>query len=901
MERRLNVPKISRRLAEMNRTVENFKDNVKVDRRTVERLLSGKTKNPQPATVEIIAEFLGLPPRDILIIGAPKTVEHLDPRGVPEVEVHLPITGEYLVGRAREMAQLDSAWSDDRVNIFSLVAWGGTGKSALVNHWLGKLAQNHWQGAERVFGWTFYSQGVRDAVASADGFINAALHYFGDPEPGAGSPEDKGHRLARLVQERRTLLVLDGLEPLQYLPGPYTGRLKDLALATLLRALALGNPPGLCVLTTRLAVADIAAFQSTTAPVLHLDDLSAEAGAELLRALGVHGADAERRAASKEFGGHALALHLLGTYLRDACGGDVRRRQEIGVLDDWSASGGHAWRVMRSYERRFGDGPEVAVLRALGLFDRVADEAEVLALRAEPRIPQLNDALIALSERQWVRTLRRLREAGLVARPHPKMPHTLDAHPLVREYYRHQLREQHPAAWRAGHARLYRHLQDAVGEERPTTMEALVPLYAAVAHGCYAGRVQEALGLFRHRIRHGDHNFSTEQLGAFGADLAALSSFFEVMWSKVVSGLETDDQLFLFHAVGECLSALGRTFEAEAPLRKALEMALRHEHRTTAAVVATQLSEVYRARGDLPTALHFAQQSVGYVNSAGVPTGVALRSRIFLGFVQYWVGQFEAAKATFQEAEGLQRHADPERPMLHSVLGYMYGELLLDHLEGQVGGLTAVQFRQAWGELRRRIRRALTLAEQDALPRDIGLLHVSMGRLYILAWERQVAEESPGGPTPRHGARLPPQPMGREHARSLTALERALRHATTAAECLRGSNHLIYLPRALLTRAAVYRLQGHFDLAQSDVEEVMDIAQSSAMDFYQADAHLEQVALHLTAYRGTRHEDHVSHASVNLDRAKTLIQQMHYYRRNRQVGELEAALQRITADRKARR
>jgi hypothetical protein len=231
--------------------------------------------------------------------------------------------------------------------------------------------------------------------------------------------------------------------------------LKDPALATLLRILALRNLPGLCVITTRLAVADIAAFQSTTATVLHLDDLSAEAGAELLRAIGVHGLDTERRAASQEFGGHALALHLLGTYLRDACGGDVRRRQEITVLDDWSAPGGHAWRIMKSYERWFGDGPEVAVLRMLGLFDRMANEAEVLALRAEPLIPALNDALIGLSARQWVHTLRRLRAAGLLAPPDLRMPHTLDAHPLVREYYRHQLREHQPVAWRAGHERLY--------------------------------------------------------------------------------------------------------------------------------------------------------------------------------------------------------------------------------------------------------------------------------------------------------------------------------------------------------------------------------------------------------------------------------------------------------------
>jgi tetratricopeptide (TPR) repeat protein len=476
------------------------------------------------------------------------------------------------------------------------------------------------------------------------------------------------------------------------------------------------------------------------------------------------------------------------------------------------------------------------------------------------------------------------------------MSHTLDAHPLVREYYRHHLREHHPAAWRAGHERLYGHLQEAVGEEYPTTMETLLPLYAAVAHGCFAGRVREALGLFRRRIRHGDHNFSIEQLGAFGADLSALSSFFEVMWSKVVAGLETDDQLFLFHAVGECLSALGRTFEAEAPLRKALEVAHGHENWTVAATVATQLSEVYRARGDLSTALHFAKQSVGYVSSAGVPTAVALRSRTFLGFVQYWVGQFEAAKATFQETEDVQRHADPERSILHSVPGYMYGELLLDHLEGQVCRLTAAQFKQAWAELRRRIRRALTLAEYDALPCDIGLQHVSMGRLYILAWERQVAEDSSGGPTPRLGTKSSRHPSGRHNACPRPILEQALRHASAAVECLRESNHLIYLPRALLTRAAVYRLQGHFDLAHNDVDEVVDIAQSSAMDFYQADAHLEKVSLHLAAYRRARHEDHLSHASVSLDRAKTLIQQMHYYRRNHQVGELEVALKRLAAD-----
>lgn len=209
----------------------------------------------------------------------------------------------------------------------------------MVNHWLVQLAQDGWRGAECVFGWTFYSQGIRDTVASADGFIDAALRFCGDPEPSAGTPWDKGNRLARLIQARRTLLVLDGLEPLQYPPGLHAGRLKAPALSALLRALAFNNP-GLCVITSRLAVADIASFQSTTTEMLQLDDLSEAAGAEFLHALGVDGSEAERRAASREFNGHALALHLLGTYLRDACGGNIHRRHDIVRLDDWSEPGG---------------------------------------------------------------------------------------------------------------------------------------------------------------------------------------------------------------------------------------------------------------------------------------------------------------------------------------------------------------------------------------------------------------------------------------------------------------------------------------------------------------------------------------------------------------------------------
>ncbi|MCP4656307.1 MAG: hypothetical protein GY856_12915, partial [bacterium] len=205
------------------------------------------------------------------------------------------------------------AWDDAGVHVLSLVAWGGVGKSALVNRWLAGLAQVDYRGAARVMGWSFYSQGTdEDRVASADPFVDHALRQLGDADPSAGSARDRGLRLAARLREERTLLVLDGVEPLQHPPdSPLPGRLKDPALAALLRELAAGNP-GLCVVTTRERVDDLASFAGTTAPRIDLEELSPAAGAELLRRLGADGTDEELRAASAEFGGHALALTLLG-------------------------------------------------------------------------------------------------------------------------------------------------------------------------------------------------------------------------------------------------------------------------------------------------------------------------------------------------------------------------------------------------------------------------------------------------------------------------------------------------------------------------------------------------------------------------------------------------------------
>jgi hypothetical protein len=79
-----------------------------------------------------------------------------------------------------------------------------------------------------------------------------------------------------------------------------------------LRELAAFNK-GLCVITTRTPVADIADHEGSSGLRRDLERLSSDAGAKLLRALGVNGDEAELRSASDEFSGHCLALTLLGS------------------------------------------------------------------------------------------------------------------------------------------------------------------------------------------------------------------------------------------------------------------------------------------------------------------------------------------------------------------------------------------------------------------------------------------------------------------------------------------------------------------------------------------------------------------------------------------------------------
>jgi serine/threonine protein kinase len=106
----------------------------------------------------------------------------------------LPVTGSDVFGREEDIAFLDSAWANPQTNVVTIVAWAGVGKSTLVNHWLRRMAAERYRSAQAVFGWSFYRQGTSGQSSSADEFLDAALAWFGDPDPRIGTAWGEGRK-----------------------------------------------------------------------------------------------------------------------------------------------------------------------------------------------------------------------------------------------------------------------------------------------------------------------------------------------------------------------------------------------------------------------------------------------------------------------------------------------------------------------------------------------------------------------------------------------------------------------------------------------------------------------------------------------------------------------------------
>ena len=106
-------------------------------------------------------------------------------------------------------------------------------------------------------------------------------------------------------------------------------------------------------------------------------------------------------------------------------------------------------------------------------------------------------------------------------------------------------------------------------------------------------------------------------MGAYGTDLQALSGFFEVPWTRIVTGVTTADAAFIYGEAGFDLRALGRSLEAGLAFRAALDADLALREWKQAANDAVNLGELFVTTGDLREAEDYARHSVVLSDRSG--------------------------------------------------------------------------------------------------------------------------------------------------------------------------------------------------------------------------------------------------------------------------------------------
>ena len=258
-------------------------------------------------------------------------------------------TQRHLRGRDQQLAWLDQAVDNLTVRVVVLEAKGGVGKSSIASEWLYRLRERERSvGAHPVFAWSFYSQGTRGDFVTVDPFLGAAIEWAGGDEVvKTWEPTTKGTQVAHLLASMRPILVLDGMEPLQAgEPMENRGMLKHPAMRSMLRSLVESDWDGLCVITTRVPVLQLAS--SAVAPtekgavwVHELPNLEPKDGAAVLHDIGVRAGaeDGEGenesdpfkplRGISETVHGHPLTLKLIGQALKWKYGGDSRHAAKV--------------------------------------------------------------------------------------------------------------------------------------------------------------------------------------------------------------------------------------------------------------------------------------------------------------------------------------------------------------------------------------------------------------------------------------------------------------------------------------------------------------------------------------------------------------------------------------------
>lgn len=640
---------------ELGLTQEETARALHVDVRTYRRYETGEVNDPvvgfelrragRRQLLARIAEELGIATEDLVQPAAPA-----DPPATPATSVSAPALepchvhvlqpARWFVGRTRELDALRQWLASPPAppRIQAIVAVGGAGKSALVERLLEELPPVPGRG---VLVWSFYDDERPDA------FLRAALRYLGRGEPPTASLEALEQLLAIVQGQAPHLLVLDGLETMQADGRTHArGVIEDHHLRRLLQAIA-ARPGGTRVIvTSRYPLVDLAAWEGQGLRTLALEPLPPAAQLELLRDFGVRGTDAQAMLALERFGGHALSVATLASYVARFHDGAL---DAIGSLDlgDAAADDPLAFRLARlldAYANAMSEAQRDLVAR-VAVFPRGADVDALLELAREGGVlaGHMPDTRRAL-----VQALARLEAMSVVYRSRQARS-TYAVHPFVAACFRDRLGATAPAIHDARRQRLLARLA-----ERPTAAPLagqLDLLEELLLHTLLAGHGGAALGLYQRTL--GGFGHLGLERGDMARGLRLLRAFFvDGDPERPREGLAPRGVRLVLYDLALYATALGDPELALASLRRFVGLAQGDPREHTTGLRTT--AYVLRLRGELDEALDTTTRALAI--GAG-ERDHRVRNLALAGAIAHDRGDLERAARCFAEAGAL----DPDR------------------------------------------------------------------------------------------------------------------------------------------------------------------------------------------------------------------------------------------------
>ncbi len=558
-----------------------------------------------------------------------------------------PLVNNKLCGRDSELIHLDNAWASDHANVVQVVGFGGVGKSSLVHHWLSSLDIDNYRGAKYVYLWSFYWQGTsEDTKASGEYFVEHALEWFGDKTPSEGTPWAKATRLINLIRNAKTLIVLDGLETLQHPPGHREGEIENPSISLLIRELAT-EIDGLCVITSRLQVAELQSFTDFRASTLELKNLPLEASTNLLQVQGLRGEQIDFEHVAKEYAGHPLSLTLLAGYLNVVYDGEISNFSNIDSLVREKNQAYHAKNIVRAYLNWFKGPPEHDLLLILGIFDRGISLTDLKSLAAYGQTHELTRNLFPLSLDDWSYAFDRLKRAKIAFTEKRGSDIILEAHPLVRDFLADYLASEREDLWQSGNELIFKYFE-FVALPNPTNMVDLEPLFRAVIHGCRAGLYKEAYKVYFERIKRGQVSIFAE--GSHHADQNCIRSFFREPWTEPVKCLENDAKFYLLTSAAVNLIYLGEIRDAISPCMVSINWYLENEMWIPAANAAGPLASMLIASGNLLDAEKLSFKLDKCISNTNDEV-IEANFHMFQGYIHYLQGRSDVAQSLFVRAD----------------------------------------------------------------------------------------------------------------------------------------------------------------------------------------------------------------------------------------------------------